>query len=119
MIIRQTYDKKAYQLARGFLPSQKIPGVTEAIVAKYTNPFSSSSKPATKEDIYLRILESAQNANMKTGVIGGSIGGVEKLSQVLKSFHGKAIIDTYSDNWEGVLDDIVKQVGREAERGNS
>lgn len=59
----------------------------------------------------LRILESAQNANIKAGVIGRAIGGVEKLSHVLEGFYGKAIIDKYSDSWECVLDDIVKQLG--------
>jgi hypothetical protein len=103
-------DKKVYQLAKEYLPSKNITGVTSALIEKCLNPLSLSPKPASKEAIYQRILESAQNANMKAGVIGRAIGGVEKLSSVLEGFNAKAIIDRYADDGEAVLDDIVKKL---------
>ena len=100
-------DRKAYQLARDYLPSLGIEGVTTELVAKYLNPLSLNPKPSSIEGIYQRILESAQNANMKAGVIGRSIGGVECLSQVLEGFNPKAVKQKYGDDWGAVLDDIV------------
>lgn len=103
-------DKKAYMLARDYLPCRNIPGVTASLIQKYLNPLTLNPKPASKEGIYQRILESAQNANMKAGVIGGSIGGVEKLSLVLEGFNPRAVIDKYADDWEGILNDIVERL---------
>jgi hypothetical protein len=61
-------DEKAYQLAKNYLPSRSIAGVTADLVEKYLNPLTLNPKPTSKEGIYQRILESAQNANMKAGV---------------------------------------------------
>ncbi len=103
-------DKKAYQLARAYFPAQNIKGVTGSLIDKYLNPLSLSPKPTSKEGIYLRILESAQNANMKTGVIGGAIGGVEKLSIVLDGFNPRGVLDKFGGDWETILDEIVKRL---------
>jgi hypothetical protein len=100
-------DKTVYQLAKDYLPSKKIAGVTSALIEKYLNPLSLNPKPTTKEAIYKRILESAQNANMKAGVIGRAIGGVERLSAVLEGFSAKAVLSKYLGDCEAVLDDIV------------
>lgn len=64
-------DKTAYELARGYLPRLSIPGVSDALVELYLSPASLNPRPTTKQGIYQRILESAQNANMKAGVIVG------------------------------------------------
>lgn len=106
----QAIDKKAYQLARDYLPNRGITGITVALIDRYLNPLSLNPKPTSKETIYQRILESAQNANMKAGVIGRSIGGVERLSAVLANFNAKAVLDKYADDSEAVLDDIVAQL---------
>lgn len=103
-------DKKVYLLAKEYWPSMNITGVTAAFVEKYLNPLSLNPKPTSKEAIYQRILESAQNANMKAGVIGRAIGGVEKLSPVLEGFNAKAVLDKYAGDCETVLDDIVEQL---------
>lgn len=103
-------DKKAYHLAKDYFPAQGIKGVTAKLVEKYLNPLALSPKPTSKEGLYQRILESAQNANMKAGVIGGSIDGVENLSLVLDGFNPQAVLDKYSGNWEKILDDIVKRL---------
>ena len=46
---------------------------------------------------------------MKAGVIGSSIGGVEKLSQVLFDFAPSRVLEHYSF-WESILDDIEAQL---------
>jgi hypothetical protein len=102
-------DKKAYHLAKDYFPAQGIKGVTVKLVEKYLNPLTLSPKPISKEGIYQRILESAQNANMKAGVIGRAIDGVEKLSLVLDGFNARAVLDKYAGDWEDILDDIVKK----------
>jgi hypothetical protein len=102
-------DKKAYQLAKDYLPDWKIKGVTASLVAKYLDP-PANSKPTSKEGIYQRILESAQNAHMKARVIGGAIGGVGKMSRVLEGFNPEFVINKYANNWEAILDDIVKEL---------
>lgn len=103
-------DKKVYQLAKHYLPSRGIEGVTPSLIEKYLNPLILNARPTSKEGIYQRILESAQNANMKAGVIGRAIGGVEKLSPVLEGFNPKAVINKYVGDWESVLDDIVENL---------
>lgn len=108
-------DRKAYQLAKDYWPNQGIEGVTTALIEKYLNPLTLNPKPTSKEGIYQRILESAQNANMKSGVIGKAIGGVENLSLVLEEFNPKAVVTKYSDDWESVLDDIVEKLNPRGE----
>ena len=103
-------DKKAYQLAKDYLPAQSIEGVTASLIEKYLNPLTLNPKPTSKEGIYQRILESAQNANMKAGVIGRAIGGVEKLSLVLEGFNPRAVMDKYAGDWEAILNDIVERL---------
>jgi len=57
-----------------------------------------------------RLLKSAQNANMKAGVIGGSINGVDKLAIILEDFNPEAVLAKYGDNWQAVLDQVVKEL---------
>ncbi|TNZ38879.1 hypothetical protein CGK50_22275, partial [Vibrio parahaemolyticus] len=66
-----------------------------------------SYKCLSINELYKRLLFSAQNANMKTGVIGGSIGGVEKLSSVLFDFDPEQTFLRYQGNAEKLLDEIV------------
>lgn len=100
-------DRKAYQLAKAYLPSLNIKGVTARLIEKYLNPHSLSPKPITKNELYRRILESAQNANMKAGVIGKSIGGVGKLSRILCGFNPQKVLKKY-DSWKSVFIRIKK-----------
>ena len=79
-------DKRVYELAKCYLPSQEIEGVTEKLIERYLTPFSLNPRPTSKLGVYRKILESAQSANMKAGVVGRAIGGVDKLSNVLCDF---------------------------------
>jgi hypothetical protein len=45
-------DKKVYQLAKEYLPSKNISGVTPALIEKYLSPLSLNPKPTSKEAIY-------------------------------------------------------------------
>lgn len=103
-------DSKAYELAKGYLPSLNITGVTQELIEKYLNPLSLSPKPTSKEELYQRLLKSAQNANMKAGVIGGSISGIENLAPILDGFNPEAVLAKYGDNWQAILDQIVKEL---------
>lgn len=102
-------DKAAYKLAKDFLVrSDADKGVTPELVEKYLH--LSTPRPSTLAGIYERILESAQNANMKAGVIGGSIGGVHQLGRVLCDFEPEEVLQKYVSGWESILDDIVEQL---------
>lgn len=99
-------DKKVYQLARGYLPALGIPGVTDALVSGYLDPTATRTRPNTIQGLYLRILESAQNANMKSGVIGKSIGGVGQLATVLFDFDPCKVLSRFGDDSKAVLAEI-------------
>lgn len=110
MQITPQLDRQMYKLAKDFLPKLNIDGVTDLLVEKYLNPLSLNPKPTSKAGLFQRILESAQNANMKAGVIGNSIGGVERLCLVLSNFDSKAVLAKYGNNWKPVLDDIENKL---------
>jgi thermostable 8-oxoguanine DNA glycosylase len=103
---QKNIDKFVYKEAKNFLPDLGIAGVDRLLIDKYLNPTSLPSRPDSIPKIYERILESAQNANMKAGVIGGSIGGIGNLSHVLFSFDPKKVLRKYGHNYENLLDDI-------------
>ena len=84
--------------------------VTPELLDKYLHFSEIGSRPDTVPKIYRRILESAQNAGMKAGVIGGAIGGVHKLGGVLCDFGPTAVLEKYLGTWESVLDDIERQL---------
>ena len=103
-------DCIAYRLAKEFLLGLCVKGVTPALVEKYLCLASITPRPSSLVEIYERILESAQNANMKAGVIGGAIAGVHNLRKVLCAFEPTSIIRTYPNGWPEVLDRIVATV---------
>ena len=102
-------DQKAYKLAKAYLPSLNIPGVTTELVEKYISPLSLPPKPTTKNELYRQILVSAQNAGMKDKVIGKAIGGVGKLSVVLYGFDPEKVLKIY-DSWKSIFHQIKKQL---------
>src|ERR671921_2763768 len=71
---QQEFDRAAYTLAKDFLlQSGASKGVTPELIENYLH--LSAPRPDTLAGLYEHMLESAQSANMKAGVIGGSIGG--------------------------------------------
>jgi len=102
-------DKQVFDLAESFLNSLTTKDgfrVTQEMLSKYFQV----EKPKTMAEIYFRLLLSAQNANMKAGVIGGSIDGIENLQNILCDFEPNAVIKKYGDNSQQVFTDIKKQV---------
>ncbi|HHG3468186.1 TPA: hypothetical protein ACPVZR_004561 [Vibrio parahaemolyticus] len=96
-----------YNKARNFLLANTPDEVTDEILDSYLSLPEPSYKCLSINELYKRLLFSAQNANMKTGVIGGSIGGVEKLSSVLFDFDPEQTFLRYQGNAEKLLDEIV------------
>ena len=106
---QQELDRAAYALAKDFLlQSGADKGVTPELVEKYLH--LSAPRPDTLAGLYEHMLESAQSANMKAGVIGGSIGGVGNLGRILCDFEPAEVLEKYRSGWESVLDDIVAQL---------
>lgn len=96
----------AYDKAREFLISQIPSKNAESVLEHYLSLPDKSRSPVTLEELYLRLLASAQNANMKASVIGDSIGGVEKLAVVLYDFNPKKVSYAYGANSDLVLSNI-------------
>ena len=80
-----------YDDARRFLVSkirEKVPGYdAEALIDQYLSLPDKSKEPIPLDQVCQHLLESAQNAGMKNKVIGGSIGGIGNLSDVLQGFN--------------------------------
>lgn len=88
--------------------SQK--GVTADVLRRY---LERESRPRVEliSDVYWQLLWSAQNANMRTGVITGSMDdGMMALSGVLLSFVPSEVATHYCEDYERLLDDIVDTV---------
>jgi hypothetical protein len=106
---QQQLDRAAYALAKDFLlRAGADKGVTPELMEKYLH--LSTPRPDTLAGLYEHMLESAQDANMKAGVIGRSIGGVGNLRRVLCDFEPALVLEKYGSGWEGILDDVVSQL---------
>ena len=105
---QQQKDKKVYEEARSFLLASTPDEITEEVLESYLSLPSPIHKNISLNDLFHRLLASAQNANMKAGVIGGSIGGVKNLGQVLFNFEPNKVLEKYSGNTEELLDNIIK-----------
>lgn len=102
--------ENVYDIARKFLIS-KIPGEDpESILNPYLSVADKDALPESLAQVYMRLLISAQNANMKAAVIGGSIGGVENLGPVLFGFDPKRISDHYENDHAAVLNEIRTKI---------
>jgi len=102
-------DKKAYNFAKQYLLNLQIVSVTPKLLDKYLCLSEITPRPDSLAKIYKSLLESAQNANMKAGVIGKAIGGVEKLKPVLCGFDPPVVITKF-EGWEQVLELIEKEL---------
>lgn len=98
--------KDAYDKAREFLIGQIPSNNANSVLEHYLSLPDKSQSPVSIEELYLRLLASAQNANMKAGVIGGSIGGVKKLAVVLFDFNPQKVSVAYGGDADLVLSDI-------------
>lgn len=104
-------DKKVYALARSYLLGRE--GITRELLEQHLLPPLDAKKLANLPAIYERLLRSAQSAQSMPNVIGGSIGGIEKLSGVLFGFDPTAVAERYPRSEEGcqsLFDDIREQL---------
>jgi len=79
----EQYERFIYEEARKFLLAQEVEGLDAALLDKYLQPPAGRRQISGVPQIYERLLMSMQSGNMKAGVIGGSIGGVQRLGRVL------------------------------------
>lgn len=96
-----------YQKAKQFL-IDKIPASdAEEILDSYLTLPDGSNNHLTINEIFFRLLGSAQNSNMKAGVIGGSIDGIHNLGKALYNFDPKKIHQEFSNKPNELLDHII------------
>lgn len=100
--------RETYLTAKKFLIRElQLPNAT-AIVESYLLLPDRSDVPVPISELFERLLSSAQNANMKAGVIGGAIGGINRLGEVLFDFDPKRVQKTFADDPKSLLEVIVK-----------
>jgi hypothetical protein len=104
-------DKRVYALAGSYLLGQE--GVTRELLERHLRPPPDAQKPATMQAIYVRLLGSAQSPQSMPNVIGGSIGGIERLGAILFEFDPAAVATKYPRSEEGcrrLFDDIRERL---------
>ena len=90
---------------------KKIPSEQrEEILQSYLDLPDSSTEPADMPFLFERLLNSAQNASMKAGVIGKSVGSVQNFGKVLLDFDVAKTLEKYSGKPEKLLADIEKKL---------
>jgi len=102
---RADQDRAAYELAREFLLQLDVPGVTEELLDAYLHPQAATDRDYDISRLYERLLRSAQNANMRAGVIGKAIGGFSNVGRVLFDFDPQKTLDHY-ESPEQILDRV-------------
>ena len=103
------YDRRAYRLAMEFMLRIGAPSVTQPLLDVYLHPDDGAIHGINLRQLYERLLNTAQNANMKSAVIGGAIGGFRNLAQVLFNFDPEKTRDCYR-SWEEVLDRVEREL---------
>ncbi|WP_196494282.1 hypothetical protein [Burkholderia stagnalis] len=100
--------RRTYLTAKKFLIRELADPDAKAILESYLSLPDQSDKPISLNRLFERLLRSAQNANMKASVVGGSIGGIHNLGRVLFRFNPRKVERAFANNPEGLLDCIVK-----------
>ena len=113
MISLKEKDCLIFGIGEDFLMSKKEEGITAEVLEAYLRG-ADCRRLGTINAIYERLLEAAQSANMKPGVIGNAIGGVDKLGRVLFDFDVRKVCEVFSTSG-AILDkieDILKPHGK-------
>lgn len=101
-------DRVTFAYAKKFLIRELGRSDAEEILNSYLFVSDRSSASISIQNIYLGLLCSAQNANMKAGVIGRSLdGGVDSLGRVLFDFNPAEVAAMFGDDHDRLLDEIV------------
>lgn len=75
--------RDTYSTAKNFLIKQIPSADAKNILESYLLLPDKSTDPVSLDELFRRLLDSAQNANMKAGVVGGSIDGIDNLGKAL------------------------------------
>ncbi len=108
-------DKTIYALAVSYLLGQE--GITQDVVDRHIRLPLDAQRPVAlsgASGVFERLLESAQSAQSMPNVIGGSIGGVERLGGLLFDFDPAMVAGKYSRSEDGcrrLFEDIKEQLG--------
>jgi hypothetical protein len=100
--------RNTYLTAKSFLIRELSLPEAGSILESYLSLPDGSDAPVSLNELFARLLGSAQNANMTAGVIGGSVGGARNLGQALFSFNPRKVARTFADHPDRLLDHIVK-----------
>lgn len=100
--------RDTYFFAKKFLVEQLSCANAGEIVESYLISPDRSQQPVSISELYRRLLQSGQNANMKATVIGGSLDGFNNLGKALFNFDPVAVDHQFESNPEGLLPHIVK-----------
>lgn len=104
--MKKDYLHAIYDDAKQFL-LERIPSKQRnEILDSYLKRPDASAEPTDMPVLFKRLLGSAQNANMKAGVIGKSIGGVDNLGKVLFNFDITKTLKAYMGKPKKLLKDI-------------
>jgi hypothetical protein len=97
--------KALFEIGKKYLLRRKPKRINEGEIIRYLAGMSCPRK-TTMPALYRQMLSAAQTANMKPGVIGKAIGGIDSLGRVLFDFDINAVLDSFA-NSEQILDRIV------------
>lgn len=100
-------NKRFYDFAYKFLVEKTPSFITEDIIKKYLIVEKPELNCSTINDIFYKMLLSAQNRQMSVNVIGGAIGEIKNLGKVLNNFDIDYVLDKFTDN-QNLLDEIEK-----------
>jgi hypothetical protein len=118
------YDHALSFLAKKIASAGMSDGDALALIDSHINHFEANHKPNKLmdiRDIYLRLIISAQNANMKKNVIGGFIGGIENLRPILCDFDPKRTSKKFENADQLLLEieEILQLKGKIRKAANS
>lgn len=105
----QEINKKFYNFAYDFLVKSTPAEITESVIKSYLSVPNPEKNCKSLNDIFYRMLFSAQNRQMSVNVIGGKIGGVENLGKVINNFDAKYVVEKYVNNENVLLNDIINE----------
>jgi hypothetical protein len=100
--------RSTYLAAKKFLTRELNHPDARVIIESYLTLPDQSNNPMSVNELFRRLLSSAQNANMKASVIGGSIGGINNLGKALFRFNPRTVERHFANDPSGLLDHIVK-----------
>jgi hypothetical protein len=99
--------RNIYSTAKEFLIKQIPSADAKDILESYLTLTDKSDDPVSLDELFRRLLDSAHNANMKSGVVGGSIGGINNLGDALFGFDPIKVERKFFGDPDGLLEHIV------------